>query len=93
MNRVLRQTFFGILFLASSFFPAISWAEIQSEVGAIYLTMDELDAEVIFRKEYNDKSSFPVSVIETGDPSQSLALTGRIKVSGSFFPPFLRRKI
>ena len=93
MNRVLRQTFFGILFLASSFFPAISWAEMQSEVGAIYLTMDELDAEVIFRKEYNDKSSFPVSVIEARDPSQSLALTGRIKVSGSFSRRFKKKNL
>ncbi len=64
-------------------------AAIQNEIHALHLTMDELDAEVIFRKEYNDKSSFPVTVIDTGDQK----LTGRVKVSGSFSRRFNKKNL
>ncbi|MFK8068321.1 MAG: CotH kinase family protein [Gammaproteobacteria bacterium] len=64
-------------------------AAIQNEIDSLHLTMDEQDAEVIFRKEYNDKSSFAVTVMGVGNQE----LTGRVKVSGSFSRRFNKKNL
>lgn len=89
MNKNWIRSIFSLLFVIIAFYPNLLSAAIQSEIDTIHLTMDELDAEVIFRKEYNDKSSFPVTVISTGNQQ----LTGRVKVSGSLSRRFLKKNL
>ena len=57
-------------------------------IQELSLRMDALDAEVLFRKEPQDRSSFPVQLIE-GERE----LSGRVEVKGSFTRNFLKKSL
>ncbi len=57
-------------------------------VHQLHLRMTELDAQVLFRKEPQDRSSFPMSVVQDGR-----MLSGRVKVKGSFTRNFLKKSL
>ncbi|MCF6337500.1 MAG: CotH kinase family protein [Gammaproteobacteria bacterium] len=58
-------------------------------IGTLHLKMRPIDADVLFRKDPHDKSSFAVSIVDdTGE-----ILKGRIKVSGSFTRRFPKKSI
>lgn len=61
----------------------------QMNIGQIHLNMRPVDAEVLFRKDQHDTSSFAVSVKD--DDGQ--LLKGRVKVSGSFTRRFPKKSI
>ena len=54
----------------------------------IELQMDSRDAEVLFRKEPYDTSSFPVAVVDEGK-----RIHGRVEVIGQFSRNFLKKSI
>ncbi len=58
------------------------------QVLELKLSMDELDAEVLFRKEPNDKSSFAMSIAQDGH-----SIPGRVEVKGSFTRNFLKKSL
>lgn len=72
-----------VLFVA---LPALAAGE--ARLDALEIEMDPLDAEVLFKKERYDLSSFPVRVIDNGQK-----LTGRIEVKGSFTRRFSKRSL
>ena len=57
-------------------------------IGEIHLEMDKLDADVVFRKEPHDTSSFP-AMLKDGNKS----LPGRIAVKGSFTRNFIKKSV
>lgn len=58
------------------------------EFRAVHLEMDALDAQVLFRKDAFDQSTFPVSLVADGE-----RLDGRIEVLGSFSRRFLKKSV
>jgi hypothetical protein len=73
--------------------PPAVFADADAGLGELViqdlqLSMDELDAEVLFRKEPNDKSSFPMR-LET----EAGSLSGRVEVKGSFSRNFLKKSL
>jgi len=88
VKTILRPVFLT-LFLVFCCHSTIAHAQVQNQIGEISLQMDELDANVIFRKEYNDESSFPVKVLT----QEGSHLDGRIEVSGSFSRRFPKKNL
>ena len=68
--------------------PAISDAASSINAEDVYLEMNKLDAQVLYRKDPHDYSSFPVSVAE-GEQR----LFGQVEVKGSFSRNFLKKSI
>ncbi len=85
---------FALLFISPSVFANISNSKEQVvfspvNVGVIHLKMRPVDAEVLFRKDQHDTSSFSVSVKD----SDGQLREGRVKVSGSFTRQFPKKNI
>jgi hypothetical protein len=74
--------------LALFFIVLESCLAAESSVQTLNIEMRPLDAEVLFRKDRYDKSSFPVTVLT--DEGQ---LPGRIEVKGSFTRRFVAYQI
>lgn len=68
--------------------PAVVGRHPSIEPIELYLTMTPLDAEVVFRKEPYDRSSFPVAVRMDG-----VDVPGRVTVSGSFSRIFIKKSL
>lgn len=67
---------------------AIPAAAALNDFKTLELKMDSLDAEVLFRKEPTDTSSFPVAVVENG-----AEIPGRVEVLGKFTRNFLKKSL
>lgn len=57
-------------------------------VRELHLEMESLDAEVLFRKDPNDRSSFPVALVDGGRRHG-----GTVAVKGSFSRNFLKKSL
>ncbi len=64
------------------------WAAAPTSIQTIQLEMDPKDAQVIFRKEPTDDSTFPVTVLDQGQ-----RLTGRIETTGKTTSHFLKKSL
>lgn len=67
---------------------AITPRKTEISVSELHLTMEELDARVLFRKDPGDRSTFPVTVRD-----QREALHGRIEVMGGISRLFLKKSL
>ncbi|OGV99092.1 MAG: hypothetical protein A3I04_04345 [Nitrospinae bacterium RIFCSPLOWO2_02_FULL_39_110] len=102
MNRIcdLRFTIYNLRFLKivnlkSIFFflfgLVTGWVQTEAaevQFKTLELEMDPRDAEVLFRKEPYDTSTFPVAVVEEGR-----RIPGRVEVMGQFSRTFLKKSI
>ncbi|MBI5193823.1 MAG: CotH kinase family protein [Nitrospirae bacterium] len=60
----------------------------ENHFKTLDLEMDTKDAEVLFRKEPYDTSTFPVDIVENGT-----RISGRVEVSGQFTRTFLKKSL
>lgn len=57
-------------------------------IYTLHLSMDDLESQILFRKEPHDKSPFPVKVLAGGKE-----MPGEVKVKGSFTRNFIKKSI
>jgi hypothetical protein len=81
----LKSIFFFLFGLAAGWMQTEA-AEVQFKT--LELEMDPRDAEVLFRKEPYDTSTFPVAVVE-----EERRIPGRVEVMGQFSRTFLKKSI
>lgn len=81
---MLRLFMFVVLFVP--WMGAVAAAPVA--IASLHIEMPALDAEVLFRKDRYDLSSFPVSVLVDGQ-----RLVGRIEVKGSFTRRFDKKSL
>lgn len=60
----------------------------KPDVFDLHLSMDELESEILFKKEPHDKSPFSVKVLHGGRE-----MPGEVKVKGSFTRNFIKKSI
>ncbi|MBI3600414.1 MAG: CotH kinase family protein, partial [Nitrospinae bacterium] len=79
------------LFFTFVFILAAGWVQAEAseiQFKTLEIEMDPRDAEVLFRKEPYDTSTFPVAVVEEGK-----RIPGRVEVIGQFSRNFLKKSI
>lgn len=84
----MKNNFIVILSAVILFMGWVQSDAAENNFKTLELEMNPKDAEVLFRKEPYDTSTFPVAVLENGT-----RIPGRVEVSGQFTRTFLKKSL